>query len=354
MALGRSHLVVLLMAAAVFWPQLTKVWSENFNTGHFSEEVESRKELNDLAGRMIDDHPVLGVGLNNFELVMGPYEKYGIIFFDNPVHNVYLLYLSETGVVGLAGVILVGVGMYNVALRLSRSRDRLLGGVGLGVSGAMGFLMVEELLGFSLRQDIPLIVYWLLAGLAVACFRMAGFEGSRRSVVAPPAQRPRRRSGLERIRRERRSHQRSTHGSRRPMGAFAGSANGHNGNGNGHATVTGVTTSAGIATTRRRARRPHERRGLEPGRGAEARADRTGGPERPGRPDRPGRPLDLGDLDELARLADLVHLADLVALVRHVDRAGTLAAGPADHAAADWPPSSGDRSPTAPALRSAP
>ncbi len=276
--------VVLLMAAAVFWPQLTKVWSENFNTGHFSEEVESRKELNDLAGRMIDDHPVLGVGLNNFELVMGPYEKYGIIFFDNPVHNVYLLYLAETGVVGLAGVILVGVGMYNIALRLARSRDRLLGGVGLGVSGAMAFLMVEELLGFSLRQDIPLIVYWLLAGLAVACFRMAGFDGSR---------------GLSSRRRLNRpdgpgSNGHGSNGTRRPMAAYAGPPNGNGAQRQRpqrqrpqpqrapHPGPLPRRASPGV-----RARRPDEHGGVEPGRSPATRAhlDR----HRPGRPAPPRR-----------------------------------------------------------------
>ena len=96
--------------------------------------------------------------------------------------------------------------------------------------------MVEELLGFSLRQDIPLIVYWLLAGLAVACFRMAGFDGSPRAVVAPPAQRPRRRSGLERIRRGPLAPDGRRTGSTATarLGAFAGTANGHNGNGNGN------------------------------------------------------------------------------------------------------------------------
>ena len=137
------------------------------------------RTLKGFAGKMIDDHPATGVGLNNFELVMGPYEKYGIIFFNNPVHNLYLLYLAETGIVGFAGVVLVGVGLYNVAIRLARAPDRLLGGVGLGVSAVMAFLMVEELLGFSLRQDIPLAMYWLLAGLAVSCSRLAGFDGSR-------------------------------------------------------------------------------------------------------------------------------------------------------------------------------
>jgi Tol biopolymer transport system component/O-antigen ligase len=188
--------LVLLVGVVLFWPQLSGKFLENFSTGHFTEEVDSRRELNDIAGEMIDDHPVTGVGLNNFELVMGPYEKYGIIFFNNPVHNLYLLYLAETGIVGFAGVVLVGVGLYNVAVRLARAPDRLLGGVGLGVSAVMAFLMVEELLGFSLRQDIPLAMYWLLAGLAVSCSRLAGFDGGReassRRTLRPP--RPRVRS----------------------------------------------------------------------------------------------------------------------------------------------------------------
>jgi Tol biopolymer transport system component/O-antigen ligase len=172
--------LALLIGAAVFFPQLEARFEENFGTGHFSEEVTSRYQLNDLAGHMIDDHPLLGVGLNNFEVVMGPYENHGIIFINNPVHNLYLLYLAETGIIGLAGLLFVGIAMYNVALRLARSRDRLLGGVGLGVAGAMAFLFIEELLGFSLRQDQPLALYWILAGLAVACYRMSGLEGWRR------------------------------------------------------------------------------------------------------------------------------------------------------------------------------
>ena len=188
-ALAHQHLswrtvgrvtLALLIGAAVFFPQLEARFEENFGTGHFNEEVTSRYQLNDLAGHMIADHPALGVGLNNFEVVMPPYENHGIIFINNPVHNLYLLYLAETGIVGLAGLLFVGIAMYNVALRLARSRDRLLGGVGLGVAAAMAFLFIEELLGFSLRQDQPLALYWIFAGLAVACYRMAGLEGWRR------------------------------------------------------------------------------------------------------------------------------------------------------------------------------
>lgn len=204
-ALVRKHLqwrtirigaVVAAIAAAVFFPQLQKLYEQNFGTNHYSEEVASRLELNDIAGHMISDHWLLGVGLNNFELVEPAYEPYRVIFFGNPVHNLYLLFLAETGIVGFTGVVLVGLTLYNVALRLARSRDRLLGGVGIGVAGAMAFLMIEELLGFSLRQDIPLAMYWLLGGLAVSCHRLAGPDVKRTGLLGrtrPAAPEPRRR-----------------------------------------------------------------------------------------------------------------------------------------------------------------
>jgi hypothetical protein len=166
--------VVLLIGAAVFFPQLEAHYKENFGTGHFSEEIESRYQLNDVALAMFDAHPLVGVGLNSFQNNMGPYEEAGVIFIQNPVQNLYLLYLGETGLVGSVGFVLVGVVMFAAAVRLERSRDRLMSGLGLGITAAMVFLAIEELMDFALRQDVPLAVYWIFAGLAVACLQMTG------------------------------------------------------------------------------------------------------------------------------------------------------------------------------------
>ena len=176
---GRAALL-LLAAAVAFFPQLESHYKDNFGTGHFGEEVTSRYQLNDVAGQMFESSPLVGVGLNSFQKQMGRFETHGVIFVDNPVQNVYLLYLSETGIIGMAGVLFVGIALYNIAVRLARSRDRLFGAVGIGVSGAMAFLMFEEILDVALRQDVPLAVYWVMAGLAVACYRMAGLQGTRR------------------------------------------------------------------------------------------------------------------------------------------------------------------------------
>jgi len=45
---------------------------------------------------------LIGVGLNSFQLAMGPFEDHGVIFVDHPVQNLYLFYLSETGIIGFA------------------------------------------------------------------------------------------------------------------------------------------------------------------------------------------------------------------------------------------------------------
>lgn len=65
-----------------------------------------RSQLNKISWQMFLDHPLTGVGLNNFTVSM---EKYGYVSaatrFLQPVHNLYLLILSETGLLGLAAFI---------------------------------------------------------------------------------------------------------------------------------------------------------------------------------------------------------------------------------------------------------
>ena len=65
-----------------------------------------RSQLNKISWQMFLNHPLSGIGLNNFTVSM---EKYGYVTattrFLQPVHNIYLLILSETGLIGLAGFI---------------------------------------------------------------------------------------------------------------------------------------------------------------------------------------------------------------------------------------------------------
>jgi O-antigen ligase len=167
---------IALAAAIPFYEQIRTRVFDNLGTAQFQKEVQSRVELNDLAVTMFLDHPLVGVGLNNFVLVEADYDTYGLIFAGNPVHDIYLLVLSETGVVGFAGFGATAVVVVLLAMRVARSRDPVLGAIGSGIAASMVFFAVEEVLTFSLRQDMPLALMWLLAGVAAACARMLDEE----------------------------------------------------------------------------------------------------------------------------------------------------------------------------------
>ncbi len=71
----------------------------------------SRRDfLNQAAVRSIIDRPLMGVGLNNFTASV---ERYGrsaeIVRFVQPVHHSGLLWLSETGILGLSLVAILGL-----------------------------------------------------------------------------------------------------------------------------------------------------------------------------------------------------------------------------------------------------
>jgi len=174
---------VLLFVAILFGGVIADRLLGNFGTDHFQLEVRSRVELNDLALAMIGDNAVIGVGLNNFEQVMDRYDRYGLIFADNPVHNLYLLVTTETGIVGALGFALSAGAVGLAALRAARLTG-LLGATGAAVAAIVVFFGLEELLTFSLRQDMPLAIFWLAAGLAVACARIDRRERASTSVPA--------------------------------------------------------------------------------------------------------------------------------------------------------------------------
>jgi len=70
---------------------------------NFSEQsFVQRKILIQDSIAMFQHNPIFGVGLNNFLVNLPMVQKqYGEILYIQPVHNIYLLVLSETGAVGL-------------------------------------------------------------------------------------------------------------------------------------------------------------------------------------------------------------------------------------------------------------
>jgi O-antigen ligase len=101
-------LVALLIGLAAGWFSVYPSALERFTT--FDEGGTGRTELWGVAWEMARDHPIGGVGLNNFVLESKDYVRRpgGLEFVEliaerpRVAHNVYLQLLAETGVVGLA------------------------------------------------------------------------------------------------------------------------------------------------------------------------------------------------------------------------------------------------------------
>ncbi len=84
--------------SAVYWPQ---VWSRvHISAGE--EAVTQRIFYNKMAESVTMANPILGVGIGQFVPQLMNKLKHWPAYFYQPVHNVYLLIASETGLVGLS------------------------------------------------------------------------------------------------------------------------------------------------------------------------------------------------------------------------------------------------------------
>jgi putative inorganic carbon (hco3(-)) transporter len=125
----------------------------------------SRIPLMHLAWTMIEAHPVLGVGANNFAAVMEDYAgsefRYEWIY---TVHNQYLLVWSETGLIGLAAYLWIYFSLIRRGWRLWKTRNAMLAPFSLGiVAGVCGLLSHMFVDLFDGRYIIQII--WLFMAL---------------------------------------------------------------------------------------------------------------------------------------------------------------------------------------------
>jgi O-antigen ligase len=103
---GNPVLAVLLLAAAAVFIVGTPLGSRFLQTNVAEEAVVQRTELLQASIVMIGQQPLLGIGLGNFLSELPAVQKpFSVGFYLQPVHNIFLLILAETGIVGLVFVI---------------------------------------------------------------------------------------------------------------------------------------------------------------------------------------------------------------------------------------------------------
>ena len=166
----KAPIAVLVLVALLYVPFHSLIGARLF--GDDKGSAESRIPLMNLAFRITEDHPLLGVGANNFTVAMGPYLtsefREGFLF---AVHNKYLLVLTETGIGGLITFLAFFVGTVRKGWQCWNLRDPLLSPLALGfAAGLVGHMVHMTVDVFRGRPTQQLI--WLIAGLLIAMCRI--------------------------------------------------------------------------------------------------------------------------------------------------------------------------------------
>jgi O-antigen ligase len=117
---------------------------------------------------MASDHPLIGVGLGNYEVA---YPEYGLPSWPRALghaHNDYLNTLAETGIIGLAGYLVGWAFIVYWTLESLRGAGPVLRGLSLGLLGTWTHLAVHSMVDKLYVNNLFLHIGVMLGLLAVA------------------------------------------------------------------------------------------------------------------------------------------------------------------------------------------
>ena len=140
----------------------------------------SRIPLMQVAWNMIVQNPLLGVGTNNYTTVMFSYDNTNeqvLSHFPMPVHNVFLLYAAEIGLLGLMAYLAVLFQALRNGVLVSRASNRFQASIAIGMTAGIIALLVQDLVDWSTKYDYALItLLWVffacLSAMRHPLFRM--------------------------------------------------------------------------------------------------------------------------------------------------------------------------------------
>ncbi len=144
------------------------------------ESALSRITLAKGAMAMIQDYPMLGVGANNYALLMPKYDPfdYAIQRRIVIVHDIYLLIAAETGLVGLAAFLWFLASLFVQARRLiSRAPNDTVWLAGVGAFSAFAALTVHGIADYDVLANITVFrLPWLFAAIVAGLSANLGQE----------------------------------------------------------------------------------------------------------------------------------------------------------------------------------
>lgn len=144
---------------------------QSITTVESDSAVTSRFEFWGVALRMVTDHPLLGVGLGNFQTAYEDLMFSGLpllpytLEVPNQAHNLFLHLAVEVGLVGLAAFTWILAVAFVQARRVHRSADPQAKALGLGVAAGLVALLVHNLVDVTIYQGFSAILFFAYLGV---------------------------------------------------------------------------------------------------------------------------------------------------------------------------------------------
>lgn len=133
----------------------------------------SRVPLMQVAWNIIRQNPLLGVGLNNYNLVMGEYDNtFERITFhvQNPVHNSYLYIAAEAGIPALLSFLWLIANILRIAWRNFCEVEGLPSLMSLGIMGGLVSFLTHNLFSFSQFGSTYYFAFFIGVVGAISCW----------------------------------------------------------------------------------------------------------------------------------------------------------------------------------------
>ncbi|MFN2431244.1 MAG: O-antigen ligase family protein [Gemmatimonadota bacterium] len=174
-------LILFLVPVGVKWSPLL---FERMESANAKASSRGRQALTDRGFEIWRTSPVVGVGVNNYAHQENTAN----------VHNTYVLYLAELGVVGLSALILLFAAFFLNALRnVWRAPPRsLLRIVNMGVAAGLASLYLQLYAEFAIRSENIHYLFFIFGGIIAGSHYLV--RSSREPEVQAAPARPKRRA----------------------------------------------------------------------------------------------------------------------------------------------------------------
>lgn len=167
LALPSWPVATLILLEAVLLIPATAVVACRIDAGD-SLGTATRLEEWSAAIEMIKSHPLLGVGKGNYVGLTRLSQPWALRY---PVHNVYLLYWAETGLVGFLSFMALLCSTFWAAARAFRNNTGRAAAVALAAFAAFAGLGVRMLVSMSFLHPLVTLTFIALAGAVAASAR---------------------------------------------------------------------------------------------------------------------------------------------------------------------------------------